>query len=155
MNYHVGWIEKGFINYVYMHMTWQIKWVIPTTWEAVLKTNTVVSTEEIITVTNDQVGDVLYISEKIHMPETKDIKRVYRSDFELKSRKDAEELVKQKKAIFYHKDKESDFFVYNEKAGELIAFKKNDYLIYPQGYLTFDGRDYISYDDLGDEIGRF
>jgi len=93
---------------------------------------TITNTEELIKITNNQIEDVLYISEKIFIPETKNIKHLYRSDFMLKTKKEAEELVKNKKAMFYHKDKNNDFFVYNERAGELIAFKKNDYLIYPQ-----------------------
>ncbi len=123
--------------------------------EPIERENTITNTEELIAITNNQIGDILYISEKIFISETKDIKHIYRSDFALKTKKEAEELVRNKKAMFYHKDKKNDFFVYNERAGELIAFKKNDYLIYPQWYFTYDGTNYVSYDDMGNETGRF
>lgn len=116
---------------------------------------TVSNVQELMVVTNDQLEDILFISEEVHIPEKKNIRRCYRSDFELKTKEEVKELVKQKKAILYHKEKEGDFFVYNERAGELLPFKKNDYLIYDRGYFTFDGKDYISYDDNGIEIGRF
>ncbi len=136
-------------------MNWIMEWTAEPMGREDLQIHTITNTEELIQITNNQIEDVLYISEKICIPETKNIKHIYRSDFELKSKKEANELVKQKKAMFYHKDKNNDFFVYNERAGELIAFKKNDYLIFPQWYLTYDGVNYISYDDLGKEIGRF
>ena len=98
-----------------------------------------------------KLHDALYIGAEF-VPEKKNIGRCYRSDFTLKTRKEAEALVKEDKTIFYHKDKDTDFFVYNERAGELVPFKKNDYLIYDRGYLAFDGKDYLSYDDHGKEI---
>ena len=111
--------------------------------------------DEVITITNNQLEDILYIADDIFIPEKKNIARCYRSDFTLKSKKEAKELVKRKKAIFDYKDKKSDFFVYNERETKLLPFKKNDYLIYEHGYFTFDGNNYISYDDNGKEIGRF
>jgi len=108
--------------------------------------------QELITVTNEQLDDILYIADDIFIPEKKNIGRCYRSDFELKTKDEAQKLVKDKKAVFYYKNKDSDFFVYNERAGELLPFKKNDYLIYDRGYLTFDGTNYFSYDDNGTEI---
>lgn len=107
---------------------------------------------EVINVTNGEIKDTLYIAENIHIPEKKDIGRCYRPDFVLKTKEEAKILVKEKKAIFYHKEKDSDFFVYNERVGELLPFKKNDYLMYEHGYFTFDGIDYISYDDDGNEM---
>lgn len=107
---------------------------------------------ELIKVTNEELEDTLYIAEDTHIPEKKDIARCYRSDFELKTKEEVKILVKEKKTRICHKQENSDFFVYNEKVRELLPFKKNDYLMYEHGYLTFDGTHYISYDDDGNEI---
>jgi hypothetical protein len=79
----------------------------------------------------------------------------YRTDFELKDKKAAKKISKEKKILIAPKYKNADFFVYNERKEELVPFKKNDYLMYDRGYFTFDGTSYISYDDNGEEIGRF
>ena len=105
--------------------------------------------EELVKQTNEKLNDtMMYIGAIGHR---------YRwdLDFVLKTRKEAEALVKHNKAIFYHKDKNTDFFVYNERSGDLVPFKKKDYLTFDHGYLVFVGKDYISYDDLGNEIWRF
>jgi hypothetical protein len=49
----------------------------------------------------------------------------------------------------------SDFFVYNERTEELVPFKKDDCMLYDSGYLKFDGNNYCSYDDNGNEVGNF
>lgn len=110
---------------------------------------------DLIKTTNGQIEDTLYIADDIFIPKTKNIGRCYRSDFTFETREQAEKLVQEKKAIFYHKEKESDFFVYNERAGELLPFKKNDYRIFDHGYITFDGTNYIEYDDNGSERKKF
>ena len=108
--------------------------------------------DELIKVTNAQLEDTLYIADNIFIPGQKNIGRCYRSDFTLKTQKEAKELFKDKKIKFYRENKKGDFFVYNEKAKKLLPFKKNDYLIYDHGYFTFDGTRYFSYDDNGNEI---
>ncbi len=115
----------------------------------------ITNVEELIAVTNDQLEDILYIADDVFIPEKKNIGRCYRSDFKLKTKAEAKELIRNKKARFSNKNKDTDFFVYNERTKELIPFKKNDYLIYDRGYFTFDGKDYFSYDDNGNEIWRF
>lgn len=101
-----------------------------------------------------RLHDALYIGDK-NIPNKKDIGRCYRSDFSLKTRNEVETLVAEHKKIQYIKDKNADFFVYNERYNDVIPFKKNDYLIYDRGYLTSDGTNYISYDDNGNELWRF
>ena len=53
------------------------------------------------------------------------------------------------------KHTQSDFFVYNEKTGELVPFKTHDYLMYDRGYVYFDGKKYVSCDDNGNEVSNF
>lgn len=101
--------------------------------------------EEVIAVTNTQLEDLLYIGKK-------NSGHNYRSDFTFKTKEEAKILIKENQAIISSKDKTSDFFVYNERTKELLPFKKDDYLLYDRGYLTFDGTNYISYDDNGNEI---
>lgn len=126
-------------------------------WQEILdRTEAKVTTvEELVAQTNDQLDDALFIAEDIHIPEKKDIKRCYRTDFELKTNKEAKELMSEKKILLSPKYKNADFFVYNDRTEELVPFQKNDYLMYDRGYFTFDGTSYISYDDNGKEIGRF
>ena len=136
----------------------------------------IMSTKELMNISTDKTGaqilDNFYIWEKTetidepqpHIPEKKDIGRCYRKEFVLKSRKETKELIKRKynkkpaklkEANLRFKNQKADFFVYNEGTGEMEPFKKNDYLMYPGGYIVFDGKDYVSYDDPGNEIGRF
>lgn len=61
-----------------------------------------------------KLHDALYIGAEF-VPGKKSIGRCYWSDFALKTRKEAEALVKDKKTVFYHKNKNTDFFVYNER----------------------------------------
>ncbi|MEI6774344.1 MAG: hypothetical protein WCL18_06225 [bacterium] len=119
------------------------------------KTYHITNVEELIAVTNDQLEDTLYIADGVIIPDKKDISRCYRSDFTLKTKKEAQKIIKNKKATIDYTNKESDFFVYNERKEQLLPFKKNDYLIYDHGYFTFDGKDYLSYDDNGNEVGKF
>ncbi|MEI6672036.1 MAG: hypothetical protein WCL02_01400 [bacterium] len=105
--------------------------------------------------TKDQLQDTLYIADNIFIPEKKDIKRCYRTNFTLKTQKETKRLSKEKKIVINPKYKDSDFFVYNERTNELVPFKKNDYLMYEHGYFTFDGINYLSYDDNGNEISKF
>ncbi|MEI7557604.1 MAG: hypothetical protein WCJ45_01860 [bacterium] len=107
---------------------------------------------ELIRATNSQLEDTLYIADEVFIPAKKNIARCYRSDFTLKTKKEAEALAEEHKITISDKLTKSDFFVYNEKTGELVPFKKNDYLMYDRGYFTFDGSDYFSYDDNGKEI---
>jgi hypothetical protein len=123
--------------------------------ETTKKSYTFTNVADLIKTTNGQIEDTLYIADDIFIPKKKNIGRCYRSDFTFETKEQAEKLVQEKKAVFYHKDKESDFFVYNERAGELLPFKKNDYRIFDHGYLTFDGTSYIEYDDNGIERKKF
>lgn len=119
----------------------------------------IMSVQELIKINNDetkdQLQDTLYIADNISVPEKKDIKRCYWTNFTLKTQKEAQKLVNEKKIIISPKYKDSDFFVYNERTNELVPFKKNDYLMYEHGYFTFDGIHYLSYDDNGIEISKF
>jgi len=117
--------------------------------------NKVCTVEKLIAKTNNQLGDALYIAEDIFIPQKKDIKRCYRTDFELKTKEEAKKIIKEKKILISPKYKDADFFVYNERKEELVPFKKNDYLMNDRGYFTYDGTSYISYDDDGREIDRF
>lgn len=119
------------------------------------KAHTFTTVEELITITNEELDDTLYIADDIFIPEKKNIWRCYWTDFSLKTLKEAYDLVKKKLASMSPKYKQVDFFVYNESTHELLPFKKNDYMIYENGYFTFDGTNYISYDDMGHEVSRF
>jgi len=122
---------------------------------ATIKAYHISSVEELIAVTNDQLEDTLYIADGVIIPDKRDISRCYRSDFTLKTKQEAKKIIKDKKATIHHKYKESNFFVYNERKEQLLPFKKNDYLIYDHWYFTFDGFFYLSYDDNGNEVGKF
>ncbi len=100
--------------------------------------------QELIILTNSELEDVLYIGEKL-------CGRNYRSDFTFKTKAEVVALSKKNKANI----KESDFFVYNERTGETVPFKKNDYMLYDRWYFSFDGKNYVSYDDNGNEVGNF
>jgi hypothetical protein len=101
--------------------------------------------QELIALTSSgQLEDTLYIGD-----------RNYRSEFTLKTKEEIEALPKDHKTKVSHKNIKSDFFVYNERTGETTPFQKNSYLIYDRGYFTFDGEQYISCDDNGDEIQKF
>ena len=109
--------------------------------------------KEVISITNKEIiDDMLYIADDIFIPEKKNMARCYRSNFTLKSKDDVKKMVHKKKIVLPKKIKDADFFVYNEKTEQLLPFKKNDYLIYEHGYFTFDGKNYISYDDNGMEV---
>lgn len=120
-----------------------------------VKKNQVRSLEELIALTNTQLDDALYIAEDIFLPQKEHIKHCYRTDFELKTHVEAKKIIQEKKLFLSSKYKNADFFVYNDRREELMPFKKNDYLMHDRGYFTFDGINYISYDDSGREIGRF
>lgn len=117
--------------------------------------NHVLTVEDLVVKTNSQLDDALYIANNVFIPEKKDIRRCYRTDFQLKTKGEAEQIVKEKKILISPTYKDADFFVYNERTEELVPFKKNDYLMDDQGYFTYDGKNYISYDNNGGEIGRF
>ena len=121
------------------------------------KPHTFANVNEIITVTNNEIADDMDDTLYMHLPEKKDIGRCYRwkKDFTLKTKKEAKKIIKEKKIEISQEDAQADFFVYNEKTNQLLPFKKNDYLMYEHEYLTFDGINYISRDNEGNEIGRF
>lgn len=102
-----------------------------------------------ICITNGDIKDLFYIGDKLQGG------RNYRWDFSFKTKEEAEKLVKNTKAKIIHKDKISDFFVYNERTEELVPFKKDDCMLYDSGYLKFDGKEYLSYDDIGNEVWKF
>ncbi|MEI7563994.1 MAG: hypothetical protein WCJ39_10625 [bacterium] len=64
--------------------------------------------------------------------------------------------MKEKPIVLSPRYKNFDFFVYNERTNEMVPFKKNDVMMFDhgEGYLTFDGKNYIYYDDNGCEKGR-
>lgn len=105
---------------------------------------------EITEMTSDDVSDLLYISETVHLPEKKDIKRCYRTDFRLLTNQEAQRICKRKEGIYIGQIyKNNQFFVYNERREELVPFKQNDYLMNEKEYMTFDGKKYIYYDNDG------
>lgn len=105
----------------------------------------VLNAQELITLASSgKFEDTLYIGD-----------RNYRSEFTFKTKKEVEALSKNHKTKSSHKNIKSDFFVYNERTGETTPFQKNSYLIYDRGYFTFDGKQYISCDDNGNEIQKF
>ena len=104
--------------------------------------------QELITLTNSELEDVLYIGEKI-------CGRNYRSDFTFKTKAEVVAWSKKNKANISREHKQNDFFVYNERTGETVPFQKNDYLLYDRWYVSFDGKNYVSYDDNGNEVGNF
>lgn len=120
----------------------------------------IMSTQETI---ENNIRDVFYIGEKVAMIEEKgllipkkhEIGRCYRGDFVLKNKTEAIQLLQKKHLQLPSKYNETDFFVYNEKTREINPFKKWDCLMYPGGYVTFDGKEYIIVDDNGNEIKRF
>lgn len=111
--------------------------------------------EESISNAEDNGEDEDNISaEHVHVPEKNEINKYYLSNFTLKNRKEAVNLVKEKHARFAERNRAADFFVYDERARKLIPFKKNDYLMYDNGHFTFDGKNYIYYDNNGIEKRR-
>ena len=76
--------------------------------------------QELITLTNSELEDVLYIGNKPRG-------RNYRSDFTFKTKA---ELIATNHDKISNTCKQNDFFVYNERTGEVVPFKKNDYLLY-------------------------
>ena len=112
--------------------------------------------KKIIDDTNENLHDSMYIWEHIFLQDKKSIGRCYRTDFSLKTRKEVQKLSNEKNIVLSPRYKHVDLFVYNERTDEIVPFKKNDVLMYDhgEGYLTFDGTNYIYYDDNGIEIGR-
>ncbi len=99
---------------------------------------------------HEEVKDVLYISETVHMLNKKDIGRCYWTDFRLLTNREAKKLCKNNKHLHIDdSDLHHQFFVYNEKRGELVPFRKNEYLMNEKEYMTFDGTRYIYYDNDG------
>lgn len=113
---------------------------------------------EIIGFTNDNLGDTMYIGERDgqFIPEKKNIGRCYRTDFTLKTKKEAQKILDEKAILISPQYKNSDFFVYNERTNEMVPFKKNDFIMFDHGewYLTFDGTSYIYYDDNGYKVNE-
>lgn len=108
--------------------------------------------EELIAMTNTQLEETMYIADDIFVPNKNNIHRCYRSDFTLKTEKEAKALLHHQKNKLSVENEKTDFFVYNERTKDVLPFKKNDYLLYEHGYFTFDGINYLSYDDNGNEL---
>lgn len=104
--------------------------------------------QELITITNGELEDILYIGKK-------EEGRNCWSDFSFKTKEETIQLNKENKMKLSKKNTQSDFFVYNERTGELVPFKTHDYLMYDRGYVYFDGRKYVSCDDNGNEVNNF
>lgn len=112
--------------------------------------NESVTIHNITEVIAGKVSDLLYISEKVHMPEKKNIKRCYWTDFRLLPNKEAKKVCEEKKGITIDKEFEDhEFFVYNENKNTLLPFKKNDYLMNEKEYMTYDGEKYLYFDNDG------
>lgn len=121
-----------------------------------INAHTFTNVGDIIDFTNDNLGENMYIGERRpFIPEKKDIWRIYWTDFILKTKKEAKKIM-EKEWLHIAVDKDIDFYVYNERANEIVPFKKNDFMMFDhgEGYLTFDGKSYIYYDDNGYEKGR-
>lgn len=123
---------------------------------AIAKAYDVKTVKDISTDTNENLHDSMYIWEHIFLQDKKSIGRCYRPDFSLKSREEVQKISNKKNIVLSPRYKHADFFVYNERTDEIVPFKKNDVLIYENGsgYLTFDGKNYLYYDDNGIEIWR-
>jgi len=115
--------------------------------------NTINRIEKIIENTNQETADLLYISSKIHMPAKSEIKKCYREDFVLVPKNKIKKICADNKKIHLPQEyKNHDFFVYNQRKNQIVPFKENDYLMDKDGYLTFDGKSYIQYDNDGNEL---
>lgn len=110
--------------------------------------------QDIVTTYNQQLADAFYISTTIDLPAKKDMAHCYRSgsDFSLKTREEVESLTSD---TAIEKNNNSDFFVYNERTKEIVPFQKHDCLMYDTWYFTYNGNEYVTYDDGGNEIKRF
>ena len=99
---------------------------------------------------HDEVKDVLYISETVHMPDKKDIGRCYRTDFRLLTNREAKRLCDKNDDLHIGETYVNhQFFVYNERRRELVPFKKKEYLMSEKEYMTYDGTKYVYYDNDG------
>lgn len=115
-----------------------------TTVSATAKPYIVQNAQELITLSaSGQFEDTLYIGNKR-----------YWSDFSFKTKEEAVSLLHTTKKT-PHNTLEGELFVCNERTGETVPFQKNHYLIHDRGYFTFDGEQYISCDDNGNEIQKF
>lgn len=110
--------------------------------------------QDIVSTYNQQLADAFYISTTRDLPSKKNIAHCYRSgaDFSLKTREEV--MLWTYNSIVEHHQK-SDFFVYNERTQELLPFQTHDCLMHDAGYFTYNGKEYVSYDDNGNEIQRF
>jgi len=104
----------------------------------------------IVNTTYDSLSDLLYISERVHIPEKENIQRCYWTDFRLLSNQDAMKIAKKIGWITIEgENMYYDFFVYNDRKREIVPFKKNDYLMNEKEYMTYDGEKYIYIDNDG------
>ncbi len=112
--------------------------------------------QDIVSTYNQQLADAFYISTTFDLPSRKDMAHCYRlgSDFSLKTKEESQSLWCDN-IVGTKGNQQSDFFVYNERTKELVPFQKHDCLMCDTGYFTYDGKDYVSYDDGGNEIQRF
>ncbi len=99
-----------------------------------------------IAIINSDIKDLFYIGEKA------DGGHNYRGNFSLKTKKEAEALSKHAQAKMSHKHTASEVFVYNERTEEVVPLKENDCLMYDAGYVAVKKDDYVSYDDIGNEL---
>lgn len=111
---------------------------------------------DLIEKVNQETADVLYISDKIHLPKDAEVKSFYWTDFTLIPQKNIKKTCKDNVSLSLPEDiKSYDFFVYNERKNLLLPFKKNDYLMDKDGYTTFNGKNYFYYDSDGNELKKF
>jgi len=116
----------------------------------------ITSIAQVIENTNQDTADVLYISDGVKTTEKSKIKRYYREDFVLVRQNEVKKICDDDKKLQLPKNHNNhDFFVYNERKHQIIPFKKNDYLMDKDGYLTFDGTSYFYYDNDGNELWNF
>jgi len=115
-----------------------------------------ITMDQIIEKVNQEASDVLYISDKVHMPEKLKIKNCYREDFVLIPKNQVKKkCIEDQKINLIQEYQKYGFFVYNERKHQLVPFKQNDYLMDKDGYLTFDGKRYFYYDNDGNELWSF
>ena len=90
--------------------------------------------QELITLTNGQLEDVLYIGERANGPK-------YRSQFTFMTKNEAVVSESLQKTRHSRKQRVNQIFVHNEKTGETVPFNKDDLLMYDRGYGWYSGAD--------------
>lgn len=112
--------------------------------------NAISDMKEFVAVANTELAEMLFISTA-----EKQADRSYRDDFKVLSKKQLQELIKDKIVNVPEAYKAYTYFVYNERKEKVLPLKKDDYLTHEHGHFTFGGKDCVSHDNNGDEIFKF